>query len=173
MTKADFHLIAAALNHAEVPFLVVGGIAVMEHGYGRNTYDVDLVIRLSPDVIGRAFEALAKVGYRPSVPITVEQFVQPEERRSLLENKRMQVLNFSSDQHRETPLDIFVTEPFNFAEEYKNAEDREVAPGLMVRIVSLETLFAMKRAANRPKDLADIDELSLLHGFPSSYDNPA
>jgi hypothetical protein len=39
-----------------------------------------------------------------------------------------------------------------------------------VRIVSLPTLLQMKKSAGRPKDLADIDELSLLHGLPSSYD---
>jgi hypothetical protein len=172
MTKADFQLIATALNRAQVPFLVVGGIAVAEHGYGRNTFDVDLVIRLTSELILRAFKALAEIGYRPSVPITAEQFAQPEQRQTVLEDKGMQVLNFWSDQHRETPLDIFVTEPFDFAEEFKKAEEREVAPGLTVRIVSLETLFTMKRAANRAKDLADIDELSLLHGLPSSYDRP-
>lgn len=172
MTKTDFRLIAAALNRAEVPFLVVRGLAVVEHGYGRNTFDVDLVIRLAPQSILRAFDALARIDYRPKVPITAEQFAQPEERQRLLETKRMQVLNFWSDQHRETPLDIFVTEPFDFGHEYEIAGEREVAPGLVVRIVSLETLFAMKRAAGRSKDLADIDELSLLHGFPSSYDDP-
>ncbi len=130
MTKDDFHLIAAALNRAEVPFLVVGGLAVVEWGYGRNTFDVALVIRLVPDVIVRAFHTLAEVGYRPSVPITAEQFAQPDERRSLLKNERMQVLNFWSDQHRETPLDIFLTEPFDFAAEYEVSEEREVVPGL-------------------------------------------
>lgn len=168
MTKADFHQIAATLNRAEIPFVVVGGIAVNEHGYGRNTFDVDLVIRLAPKFIVRTFTALAELGYRPSVPITAEQFADADLRRELLE---MKVLNFWSDQHRETPLDIFVSEPFNFAEEYERSALREVAPGLSVRIVSLQTLFAMKRAANRPKDLADIDELSLLYGLPSSYDD--
>lgn len=171
MTKADFHQIAAALQGAEVPFLVVGGIAVIEYGYGRNTFDVDLVIRLAPDFIIRAFAALAELGYRPSVPIKAEQFGDADQRRSLLEAKGMKVLNFWSDQHRETPLDVFVTEPFNFAEEYERSPEREVAPGLTVRIVSLPTLLAMKRAANRAKDLADIDELSLIYGLPSSYDD--
>ena len=170
MTKADFQGIAAVLNHADVPFLVVGGLAVIEHGYGRNTFDVDLVIRLTPDAVERCFEALAQLGYQPSVPITAAQFADAAERRRLFEDKRMTVLNFWSDQHRETPLDIFVTEPFDFAAEYGRAEEREIATGLRVRIVSLPTLFEMKRAANRPKDLADIDELSLLHGLPSSYD---
>jgi hypothetical protein len=170
MTKSDFHLIAETLHGAEIPFLVVDGIAVVEHGYGRNTFDVDVVIRLTPAVIERAFRALEQIDYRPSVPITAAQFADAEMRRTLLEEKNMQVLNFWSEQHRETPLDLFVTEPFDFASEYERGSEREVAPGLKVRIVSLDTLFAMKREANRPKDLADIDELSLLHGLPSSYD---
>jgi hypothetical protein len=170
MTKADFQLITAALNDSRVPFIVVGGLAVIEHGYGRNTFDVDLVIRLTPEVVLRAFDALARLGYRPVVPISAAQFADAAERERLLEDKQMTVLNFWSDQHRETPIDLFVTEPFDFAAEYQRAEEREIAAGLPVRIVSLETLFEMKRSANRPKDLADIDELSLLHGLPSSYD---
>jgi predicted nucleotidyltransferase len=173
VTKSDFHLIAKTLRDAEVPFLVVGGIAVVEHGYGRNTFDVDVVIRLERDVIDKAFRALELIGYRPSVPITAAQFAASDTRRTLLQEKNMQVLNFWSDEHRETPLDVFVTEPFDFASEYERAVEREVAPGLTVRIVSLETLFAMKREAKRPKDLADIDELCLLHGLPSSYDRTA
>lgn len=39
-----------------------------------------------------------------------------------------------------------------------------------VRIVTLATLLAMKQTAHRPQDIADIDELNLLHGKPSSYD---
>jgi len=172
MKKAAFAAIAEALNHAGVAFITVGGIAVVEHGYGRNTYDVDLVIHLAPDSVMRAFGALAQIGYRPRVPITAEQFAQPEERLRLIEEKRMEVLNFWSDEHRETALDIFVSEPFDFVEEYAKAETREISPGLSVRIVTLGTLFEMKHAAGHPKNLADIDELSLLHGLPSSYDKP-
>ena len=172
MTKSDFQVIAAALNNSDVPFILVGGLAVIEHGYGRNTFDVDLVIRLTPEVVRRAFDALGQLGYRPSVPITAAEFGDAEQRERLLAEKSMTVLNFWSDQHRRTPVDIFVAEPFDFAAEYKRAEVREVAAGLTVRIVRLETLFEMKRLANRPKDLADIDELSLLHRLPSSYDRP-
>jgi predicted nucleotidyltransferase len=170
MKKDDFAAIARALNDVSVPFIVVGGVAVIEHGYGRNTYDVDLVLHLTRDAILRCFDALAALGYQPRVPITAEQFADPDERRRILTEKQMQVLNFWSDDHRQTPLDLFVTEPFVFEEEYEKSEEREVAPGLSVRIVSLGTLLDMKRVAGRPKDLADIDELSLLHGLPSSYD---
>jgi hypothetical protein len=82
----------------------------------------------------------------------------------------MKVLKFWSDAHRETPLDVFVSEPFDFLREYEAAAIRESAPGVAVRIVTLSTLLAMKLSAGRPQDLADIDELNLLHNNPSSYD---
>ena len=70
----------------------------------------------------------------------------------------MRVLSFHSDLHRDTPVDIFVTEPFDFSEEYRLAMVEEIAPGAPLRILRL------KREAGRPQDLADIAELRLLHG---------
>ena len=51
-----------------------GGLAVNAHGVVRLTHDVDLVIQLVPESIRRAFDALLSIGYRPSVPVTAEQF---------------------------------------------------------------------------------------------------
>lgn len=170
MRKSDLEAIARSLNSAGVQFIVVGGIAVVEHGYGRNTVDVDLVIRFDQPTILNAFEVLRHLGYQPRVPVSADDFADPVKRRGLIEEKNIQVLSFWSDIHRDTPVDIFVTEPFDFAREYEQATVREVSPGLPVRIVRLSTLFEMKRATGRLKDLADIDELSLLHGLPSSYD---
>lgn len=118
----------------------------------------------------QSFGLLAQIGYQPRVPITADQFADPDVRRRLIDEKRMQVLSFWSDLHRDTPLDVFISEPFDFIKEYELAEVREISPGLCVRIVRLETLLKMKKQAGRLKDLADVDELSLLHGLPSSYD---
>jgi hypothetical protein len=112
MKVASFEAIVRALNDAEVPFIVVGGIAVNTHGYGRVTFDVDLVINLEPEKIRWAFSALAAIGYAPSVPIAAEQFADPERRQDWIINKQMTVLRFWSDAHRETPLGVFVKEPF-------------------------------------------------------------
>ncbi len=51
--------IVRALNDAEVPFIVVDGLAVVAHGYGRHTQDIDLVVSLEPGRIVAAFAALA------------------------------------------------------------------------------------------------------------------
>jgi hypothetical protein len=162
MKKESFDAIARALNDAGVPFLVVDGLAVNAHGYGRVTFDVDVVIRLTPDSIRNAFRALAAIGYHPAVPITAEQFGDADLRNSLRQAKDMAVLKFWSDTHRETPLDVFVTEPFPFDEEYSGAYIQESAPGLPVRIVCFDTLIRMKQAAARPQDLADISELRFI-----------
>jgi hypothetical protein len=60
-----------------------------------------------------------------------------------------------------TRLDIFVSEPFDFDEEYAQAEWLDVA-GIPSPILRIETLIEMKRASNRPKDLGDAGELKKL-----------
>lgn len=151
--------VAEALNAAGVPFILVGGLAVNAHGYGRATADLDLVVRLTPEHIRAAFAALASLSYAPRVPVTADGFADPVQRQRWVADKGMQVLNFHSDRHRETPVDIFVQEPFDFDYEYGRAVVEHVAEGVPVRIVSLDTLLQMKAAAGRPQDLADIAEL--------------
>ena len=154
--------IARALNDSGVRFIVVGGLAVVAHGYGRQTQDLDLVIQLEPGSIRRAFDALGKLGYRPRVPVTADAFADPRRRAQLIADKGMMVLGFHSDRHRETPVDLFAAEPFDFAAEYAAALVEEVAPGVPIRFVRLEALLRLKRGAGRPQDLADIAELTQL-----------
>jgi hypothetical protein len=153
MKLASFEAIVEALNRAEVRFIVVGGIAVIAHGYGRNTEAVDLVIRLEPTAISNVFAALQKLGYQPRVPITATQFADADLRAEWIRDKGMRVLTFHSDLHRETPVDVFISEPFDFEQEYESALAQEIALGLPIRIVRLEALLRMKTAAGRSQDL--------------------
>ena len=164
MKLTSLEAITRALDDAGVPFIVVGGLAVVAHGYGRQTQDLDIIIRLQPEAVRGAFGALGALGYRPRVPVTAEGFADPEQRARWIEQKGMTVLNFHSDQHAATPVDVFVTEPFDFNEEYRLAMIEEIAPGAPVHILRLGTLLRLKREAGRPQDLADIAELRLLHG---------
>jgi hypothetical protein len=164
MKLASIEAIARALNTAGVPFIVVGGLAVNAHGYGRATQDIDLVVSLDPAAVRAAFTALASLGYAPRVPVTAEGFADPAQRARWMSEKGMTVLNFHSDRHRETPVDVFVAEPFDFDSEHRLALVEEVAPGVPLRIVRLETLVRIKQEAGRPQDLADVAELRLLQG---------
>lgn len=119
------------------------------HGYGRVTFDVDLVVQLRKSNARRAISALGKLGYEPRVPVPAEDFADPEKRRGWIEDKGMVVFPMHSDQHQETPLDLFVSEPFDFDMEYHAALVGDIQPGLKVRFVSLDTLLQMKDAAGR------------------------
>lgn len=156
--------IARALNNASVRFIVVGGVAVAAHGYGRSTQDIDLVIRLEPESIRAAFAALATRGYRPIVPVTADAFADPPQRARWIAEKGMVVLSFQSEQEPGTPVDLFVTEPFDFEEEYQRSMIEEITPGVPLRIVRRETLVRLKLDAGRPQDLADVAQLRAIHG---------
>lgn len=159
MKVGSFQAIVRALNDAGVHYLVVGGLAVNAHGYLRFTKDVDVVVRLQPPDILAAFGALAGIGYLPSVPITAEQFADAGLREGWRKEKGMLVLKFWSDLHRETPVDVFVYEPFDFARE-EEAAFHSFDPGSPpVRFASIPALIAMKREAARPLDLVDIEKL--------------
>ncbi len=159
MKKRSVKAVLEALNEAGVRYLVAGGLAVNAHGVLRFTADVDLVVHLVHDNVRKAFEALDTLGYRPIVPVTAEDFSDPDTREGWVREKGMQVLQFYCDEHRETSVDIFAAEPFDFDEEYGRALIKELVGGVEVRFVSLETLIRMKESAGRPQDLADLDEL--------------
>lgn len=163
MKLASVEAVARALNNAGVPFIVVGGLAVVAHGYGRQTADVDFVVRLDSASIQAMFAALEVLGFRPRVPVTANGFADPVQRRRWVIEKGMQVLNFHSDAYKDTPVDVFVSEPFDFGTEYQQALVQEIAPGVPMRIVRLETLIRMKTEVGRPQDLADIAELRRIH----------
>ncbi len=160
MKLASFEALVAALGNAGVRYLVAGGLAVNAHGYLRFTRDVDVVVQLVPDNIQRAFSALTALGYRPLVPVTALQFADGALREGWIREKGMQVLQFWSDAHRETPVDVFVREPFVFDEEYEHALVKLLG-SVAVRFVAIPALIRMKEEAGRPQDRIDIEHLRM------------
>lgn len=165
MRVSSIETMARALHAAGVPFLVVGGVAVVAHGYGRQTQDVDLVVPLDERSVARLFEALASIGYAPRIPVTAAQMADAGTRSRWIAERGMTVLAFHSEAHRDTPIDVFVREPFDFDSEHAQAMLAEVASGVVLRILRLESLVRMKQESGRPQDLADVAELRRIHGL--------
>lgn len=161
MKLGSFDLLVRALGKAGVRYLVAGGLAVNAHGYLRFTRDVDLVLQLAPENIVSAFHALEEIGYRPLVPVTAADFADVAKRTAWIRDKGMTVLNFWCDRHRDTPVDVFVTEPFDFDEEYGRALVKPLG-STAVRFVSIPSLIRMKEIAGRPQDKIDVEYLRKL-----------
>lgn len=151
-----------ALNEAQARYLIVGGLAVAAHGYGRVTFDIDLVVQLQPDNVQRALNGLESLGYRPLVPVPAREFADAANRETWIRDKGMVVFQMHSDRHPDTRIDLFAAEPFDFDHEYDNALVGEILPGLHARFVRIETLIRMKEAAGREKDWEDVRQLRSL-----------
>jgi hypothetical protein len=157
--------VVAALNQAGVRYLVVGGLAVVAHGYLRLTKDIDLVLSLDPGNAEKAILALSSLGYRPAVPVALSEFLDPAKRREWIETKGARVFPLVSDAHPMTPVEIFLEVPFDFDAVHRRARRAEVAPATTATFVDRDTLIAMKRAAGREQDLADVAELQRHQGL--------
>jgi hypothetical protein len=149
-----------ALTHAQVEFIVIGGVAVGVHKYVRATKDLDIVPNPAPENLTRLARLLADIeaqhfGIGDFSP---EEFpFDPTDPVQLAEGA-----NFRLDTAH-GPLDIL---QWVSGIDADLAYD-ELAPQALtvkfrdtqIRVCSLEHLRAMKHAAGRPQDLEDLRQL--------------
>ncbi|MEO9198931.1 MAG: hypothetical protein ABI206_09285 [Antricoccus sp.] len=150
--------IFAALNHAKVDYVVVGGLAVILHGYLRATADLDLAVGLAPDNSRRAMQSLASIGLQPRLPVAMADFADPAKRREWLEQRNMLVFPLWDPANPLRSVDVFIDEPIAFDSLLRDAVRKDL-DGISVPIASIDHLIDMKRRAGRTRDLEDIDKL--------------
>src|ERR1700730_18474189 len=121
MKLADVEAILRALNEPEVRYLIVGGLAVVAHGYVRATVDMDIVLHLERENVLRAMAGLKEMGYRPVVPVEGADFGDEQRRKLWRGEKHMMVFQMRHPRSESARLDILVKEPFAFNEEYERA----------------------------------------------------
>ena len=146
MNSTQISLLAAFLA-AHVDYVVVGGVAVNAHGYLRATNDLDLFIRPTEENARAAFLALLEFG----VPLN------GYEAADLLNHEEN--LRFGP---QEDHIDILASiGEMPFDQVWRNRFEREVA-GLLIPFISKADLMENKRQTGRLRDLADVEELSLI-----------
>lgn len=156
-----------ALDEAGARYVVVGGLAVVLHGYARLTADVDLVVDLAPGEAIKAVAALGRLGMVPRAPVDARDFADPERRREWIEEKGMRVFSMHDPRRPLIEVDLFVDPPVTVDELLARADVVTLA-GRRIQIASIADLVAMKRSAGRPKDLEDIAALEAIARRKSS-----
>ena len=162
MQKNSVVAIVTALNQRQVEYLIVGGLAVVAHGYVRFTADLDLMLSVEPDNLRHALAGLKTLGYGPRAPVELEEFLDPQIRKRWTREKNMTVFSLYSDAHRATEIDLFLEPPIDFPEAYRQRISQEVGPGVEAPFCSLADLITLKELAGRPGDLEDIRKLRRL-----------
>ena len=156
----EIERVLAALERAGVRYLVVGGVAVVLHGFLRTTADLDLVIQLDPANVRRALDALTDLDYQPRAPVPAASFAEPAIRRQWIREKNLRVFSLGTAGGF-LEVDLFVEEPFDFEAVYARAV-RVPLGEVEVAVVGRSDLIALKRSAGRPLDLEDAERLEEL-----------
>ncbi len=159
MERSSLEALFGALERAGARYLVAGGLAVLAHGFVRVTLDVDLVLDVEPPHPRPALDAFRELGLRPLVPVELEEFADAEKRKVWVRDKRARVFQLWSERHTTLRVDLFLEQPFEFDAAYERRHRAGISRGLEISFVALDDLLAMKRAAARPQDLADVDRL--------------
>jgi hypothetical protein len=144
--NADFRDLLLAFGAEEVEFVVVGAYALALHGAPRFTGDLDVFVRPSTDNAAKVWRALARFGapieaasVRPSdfeTPGIVYQIGLPP--------ARIDILTEISG--------------VTFDEAWATRESADL-DGARVHFIGRDAFLRNKRAAGRPKDLADAARL--------------
>lgn len=153
--------VLGALEREGVRYLVVGGVAVVLHGYLRTTADLDLVVGLEAENVRRAVGVFRELGFEPRVPVALEAFADPAERRRWVVEKSATVFTLWHPGEPGFVVDLFVEEPFEFESRYRRAATARLGEA-SVRVLSVDDLVEMKRATGRPQDLRDAEALIAL-----------
>jgi hypothetical protein len=149
----NFEEILSAFSRFEVDFMIVGGYAVIFHGYGRTTGDLDLWVKPSKSNKEKILKAFAFMNY-------------DSDSLSQIEN-----LDFAKPFSFKVGEDLFVVDVLNFISGLKFDDAKSQAipfqynPNLLVNFIHLHDLVTNKMSTGRLKDLADVEELQKIHVF--------
>lgn len=138
-----------------VDFVVIGGVAVIAHGYERNTTDLDICYspqQSNLEALGRVLVDLrARLrGIEEDIPFVPDA-------RTL---RGTQILTLDT---QDGGLHLLVDPDGSPGyDTLKARAERAAFDDVEIRFASIEDLLAMKRAANRSQDQTDIDALTAI-----------
>lgn len=142
--QPDFRDMLASLNGHRVEYVIVGAYALAHHGVPRNTGDLDIYVRPSPENAKRVVESLRSFGFG-SLGLTENDFTQPD-----------QVIQLGRPPVRIDLLTSMTGVRWEEADAEKVAGTYGDVP---VSFLGRKQLIANKRATGRKRDLADLEAL--------------
>jgi predicted nucleotidyltransferase len=158
---SDIEFLLTALTIAGVRYVIVGGVAVVLHGYLRATADLDLVLAMDEQNLQNALRTFGGLGFESRAPVPLAAFAEASERERWIDEKNLHVFSLWHPKMPGFEVDLFVDPPLPFDD--LNARAVRVDLGKTTfSVAAIDDLIAMKRAAGRPRDLEDIEALQHL-----------
>jgi hypothetical protein len=143
LLNQDFQEFIESLNSFGVKYLLVGGYAVIAHGYIRSTGDMDVWVKKDEDNYDNIIKAFSQFGLPP---IPEADFL----------GNSFDVWSFGRDPSR---IDIMSeVKGVKFDEAFEHSKTF-LQNNIPVRYIDIDHLIKAKEAAGRLKDKADIEQL--------------
>jgi predicted nucleotidyltransferase len=147
------------LNEKEVRYLIIGGVAVNLYGFPRMTFDLDLMIDLNDFKSVSGFvDSMNELGFKPDIPVKIEDFISPENRKTWSQEKNMKVFSLYNPLKEIERVDVLIENYINFNEAYERRKNID-AKGVILPLLSIDDLINIKKIANRKRDIIDIEAL--------------
>lgn len=134
--------IALGLENVGIPYMVVGGQALLLYGEPRLTKDIDVTLGVGPDRLDNVLEQIAQWGWQVRVESPADFVRQTFVLPCLDPDSNIRIdLMFSFSAYERQAMDRAQTIPIGDAQ---------------VRFASVEDLIIHKIVAGRPRDLEDV-----------------
>lgn len=140
----DWREFIELLNSHRVEYVVVGAVALAQHGFPRYTGGLDIFIHNSPENAARLENALQSFGFG-ALGLRASDFTNSH-----------RVVQLGVPPQR---IDLLTTiTGVSFEEAWAERAETELE-GMRVNFIGREALVRNKKATNRPRDKADLDAL--------------
>lgn len=149
------------LQKHQVRYVVVGGIAVVLHGYARATADVDLVLALDDENLRDFLAAARELQLRPVLPVTIEALCDATQLDAWVREKHMLAFSLRHPAPTSPTIDVLVRPQVPFGRMYSNRVEK-VLGDVAVPLASIDDLIALKTGTGRLRDEQDIRILNQL-----------
>ncbi len=139
--------ILKVLTRHRVDFIVVGGVSAVLHGAPVTTFDLDVVHARNRENVARLLAALEELEavYR----VQPERQLHPDESHLAGPGHQLLLTKFG-------PLDVLgmIGKSRTWEDLRGHTRTMEIEPGVVLRVLDLETLIAVKEELGFPKDTA-------------------
>jgi len=146
------HEILKELLDSGVSFLLIGGYAVIYHGYNRTTGDMDLWLEPTNENKEKVINALEKSGFEP---VDLNKLAEMDFTKHL-------AFSVGIEPHKIDFITIINQVSFENARNNKVVFDFE---GLKIPVINVNELILSKMNTGRKKDEADVEELQRIVNF--------
>lgn len=133
--------LSRGLNEREIPFMIIGGQAVLLHGEPRLTQDIDITLGVGPTDLPNILAACEELDLEP-LPADVQEFV------------RSTFVLPAADRETGIRVDLIFSTTAYEAEAISRAERVELGQAT-VPFATAEDLIIHKLFAGRPRDIED------------------